>query len=83
MPGVTEWLANNLSQLDIGYNTDHGATVNGTRVDPRISKPHGLSWSFISDESGRPVAVRPDGIAADPQGLSERYGINLNDRSLR
>jgi 2-polyprenyl-6-methoxyphenol hydroxylase-like FAD-dependent oxidoreductase len=81
VPGVTEWLARNLSQLDIGYNTDHGASVSGTRVDPRISKPQGLSWSFITDEAGRPVAVRPDGIAADPQGLSDRYGIN--ERSLQ
>ena len=74
--GVADWLANKLSQLDIAYNTDHGATVNGTRVDPRIGKPQGLSWSFITDESGRPVAVRPDGIAADPTVLSARYGIN-------
>jgi 2-polyprenyl-6-methoxyphenol hydroxylase-like FAD-dependent oxidoreductase len=81
VPGVTDWLARNLSQLDIGYNTDHGATLNGTRVDPRISKPDGLSWTFITDESGRRVAVRPDGIAADPQLLSERYGIDLDERS--
>ena len=83
VPGVTAWLARNLSQLDIGYNTDHGATLDGTRVDPRNSKPDGLSWTFIADESGRPVAVRPDGIAADPAVLSERYGIDLDERSHR
>jgi 2-polyprenyl-6-methoxyphenol hydroxylase-like FAD-dependent oxidoreductase len=79
VPGVTDWLARNLSQLDIGYNTDHGETLNGTRVDPRTSKPHGLSWTFIADECGRRIAVRPDGIAADPDVLSERFGIDLDE----
>jgi hypothetical protein len=80
VPGVTDWLARSLSQLDIGYNTDHGETTNGTRVDPRISQPGGLSWTFIADESGRPVAVRPDGIAADPKVLNDRFGIDLGER---
>src|ERR1700761_8539742 len=44
VPGVTEWLARNLSQLDIG-----------DRVDPRVSKPDGLSWSTAGS-----VEVRPD-----------------------
>ena len=79
VPGVTDWLARNLSQLDIGYNTDHGETLNGTRVDPRTSKPHGLSWTFIADECGRRIAVRPDGIAADQDVLSERFGIDLDE----
>jgi 2-polyprenyl-6-methoxyphenol hydroxylase-like FAD-dependent oxidoreductase len=83
VPGVTDWLANNLSQLDIGYNADHRATLNGIRVDPRKSKADGLSWTFIADESGRQMAVRPDGIAADPTVLSERYGINLDKGSLQ
>jgi 2-polyprenyl-6-methoxyphenol hydroxylase-like FAD-dependent oxidoreductase len=77
VPGVTDWLARTLSQLDIGYNTDHGETINGTRIDPRISKPHGLDWTVITDQSDLPVAVRPDGIAADPAVLSERFGIDL------
>jgi hypothetical protein len=81
VPGVTDWLANNLSQLDIGYNTDHGATLNGSRVDPRVSKPHGLDWTVIADQSDLPVAVRPDGIAADPAVLSQRYGISLDEGS--
>jgi 2-polyprenyl-6-methoxyphenol hydroxylase-like FAD-dependent oxidoreductase len=81
VPGVTDWLARNLSQLDIGYNTDHGATLSGSRVDPRISRPDGLSWTFITDESGREVAVRPDGIAADPQLLSDRFGLALDEKS--
>jgi 2-polyprenyl-6-methoxyphenol hydroxylase-like FAD-dependent oxidoreductase len=75
VPGVTEWLARNLSQLDIGYNTDRGTTVNGVRVDPRVSKPRGLDWTFITDDAGHEVAVRPDGIAADPQLLREHFGI--------
>jgi hypothetical protein len=75
VPGVTEWLARNLSQLDIGYNTDRGATVNGVRVDPRVSKPHGLDWTSFTDDAGHEVAVRPDGIAADPQLLREHFGI--------
>jgi 2-polyprenyl-6-methoxyphenol hydroxylase-like FAD-dependent oxidoreductase len=81
VPGVTDWLARNLSQLDIGYNTDHGATVNGNRVDPRVSKPTGLDWTVIAGASDLPVAVRPDGIAADPAVLSERYGISLDEGS--
>jgi 2-polyprenyl-6-methoxyphenol hydroxylase-like FAD-dependent oxidoreductase len=80
VPGVTDWLARTLSQLDIGYNTDHGETINGTRIDPRISKPHGLDWTVIADQYDLPVAVRPDGIAADPAVLSERFGIDLELR---
>jgi 2-polyprenyl-6-methoxyphenol hydroxylase-like FAD-dependent oxidoreductase len=80
VPGVTDWLARSLSQLDIGYNTDHGETLEGTRVDPRISKPDGLSWSFIADESGRPLAVRPDGIAADATVLRDCYGFDERSR---
>jgi hypothetical protein len=81
VPGVTDWLARDLSQIDIGYNTDHRATLNGARVDPRISKPDGLSWTFFADEYGRRAAVRPDGIAADPYVLSERFGIHLDETS--
>jgi 2-polyprenyl-6-methoxyphenol hydroxylase-like FAD-dependent oxidoreductase len=83
VPGVTDWLARSLSQLDIGYNTDHGETTNGTRIDPRISQPHGLDWTVITDQSDRPVAVRPDGIAADPKVLNDRFGIDLGERSHR
>jgi 2-polyprenyl-6-methoxyphenol hydroxylase-like FAD-dependent oxidoreductase len=81
VPGVTDWLARSLSQLDIGCNTDQGQTINGTRIDPRVSQPHGLDWTLITDEFDHPVAVRPDGIAADPGELRERFGIDLDDRS--
>jgi 2-polyprenyl-6-methoxyphenol hydroxylase-like FAD-dependent oxidoreductase len=81
VPGVTDRLACSLSQLDIGYNTDHGETVHGTRVDPRICKPRGLDWAMITDEFDHPVAVRPDGIAAEPRVLSERFGIDLHEWS--
>ena len=81
VPGVTDWLARSLSQLDIGYNTDQGQTINGTRIDPRISQPHGLDWTLITDEFDNPVAVRPDGIATDPGELRERFGIALDERS--
>jgi 2-polyprenyl-6-methoxyphenol hydroxylase-like FAD-dependent oxidoreductase len=83
VPGVTDWLARSLSQLDVGYNTDDGETINGTRIDPRVSRPDGLSWTLITDESDHPVAVRPDGIAADPGVLRERFGIDLDERSHR
>jgi 2-polyprenyl-6-methoxyphenol hydroxylase-like FAD-dependent oxidoreductase len=78
VPGVTDWLARSLSQLDIGYNTDQGQTINGTRIDPRVSQPRGLDWTLITDECDHPVAVRPDGIAADPGELRERFGIDLD-----
>ena len=55
----------------------------GTRVDPRVSRPEGLAWTVITDEHGHPVAVRPDGIAADPGVLRERFGIDLDEGSLR
>jgi 2-polyprenyl-6-methoxyphenol hydroxylase-like FAD-dependent oxidoreductase len=81
VPGVTDWLADKLAQLDISYNTGvNDDTISGTRVDPRVSKPHGLSWTVLAPtaEYDRPVAVRPDGIAADPRDLRERYGIDLD-----
>jgi 2-polyprenyl-6-methoxyphenol hydroxylase-like FAD-dependent oxidoreductase len=81
VPGVTDWLARSLSQLDIGYNADQGQTINGTRIDPRVSQPHGLDWTLITDQFDHPVAVRPDGIAADPGELRERFGIDLDERS--
>jgi hypothetical protein len=37
----------------------------------------------IAGPSDLPVAVRPDGIAADPAVLSERYGISLDEGSHR
>jgi 2-polyprenyl-6-methoxyphenol hydroxylase-like FAD-dependent oxidoreductase len=96
VPGVAEWLAAKLSQLDIGYPPAHpDDPVAGRRIDPRIATPRGLSWSLVSP-SGTPVAhapdgvtvttsaevsqliaVRPDGIAADPALASEALGADL------
>jgi 2-polyprenyl-6-methoxyphenol hydroxylase-like FAD-dependent oxidoreductase len=85
VPGVTDYLATRLAQLDIGYAATNGAdTVIGTRIDPRISRPRGLAWTLVTPPGAdvapaggdatvtvtpdvdRLVAVRPDGIAADP-----------------
>jgi 2-polyprenyl-6-methoxyphenol hydroxylase-like FAD-dependent oxidoreductase len=94
VPGVTDFLATRLAQLDIGYGSGDGA-VTGTRIDPRISRPSGLAWTLLTPphvdigppgadmtttstpEIDRPVAVRPDGIAADPGLFATLFGINL------
>jgi 2-polyprenyl-6-methoxyphenol hydroxylase-like FAD-dependent oxidoreductase len=96
VPGVTEYLANTLAQLDIGYPpaTD-GDTTTGTRIDPRVSRPSGLAWTLVTPPHedvppadrdvtvtaapgiDHPVAVRPDGIAADPALFTTLFGINL------
>jgi 2-polyprenyl-6-methoxyphenol hydroxylase-like FAD-dependent oxidoreductase len=97
VPDVTDWLATKLSQLDIGYpNPTAGDAGAGTRVDPRISQPRGLSWTLVipsgspipdlpaditvtmSAEVDRPVAVRPDGIAADRDLVAHLFGGVLN-----
>ena len=93
VPGVTDFLATKLSQLDIGYGD--GSSDSGNRVDPRISQPRGLAWTLVTppgtdvtpidgeltatatSEVDHPVAVRPDGIAADPALFTTLFGIDL------
>ncbi|OBC01668.1 hypothetical protein A5784_18360 [Mycobacterium sp. 852013-50091_SCH5140682] len=84
VPGVAHWLANKMSQLDIAYpSTDPADPIAGTRVDPRLAPPCGLSWTLLtpagtsaaevasdvtvvaSTDVDRPIAIRPDGVAAD------------------
>ena len=47
--GVPDWLANKLSQLDIGYPAPEPAyPVAGKRIDPRVAAPTGLSWTLVT-----------------------------------
>ena len=93
VPGITDFLANKLSQLDIGYG--NGGSDIGNRVDPRVSQPHGLAWTLVTPpgadvapidgeltatataEVDHPLAVRPDGIAAEPELFTTLFGIEL------
>jgi 2-polyprenyl-6-methoxyphenol hydroxylase-like FAD-dependent oxidoreductase len=93
VPGITDFLANKLSQLDIGYGDSSDGV--GSRVDPRISRPRGLAWTLVTPpgadvtpidgeltatatgEVDYPVAVRPDGIAAEPALFATLFGIEL------
>jgi 2-polyprenyl-6-methoxyphenol hydroxylase-like FAD-dependent oxidoreductase len=98
--GITEILANKLSQLDIAYppaNVSGIDRVVGTRIDPRVSRPRGLAWTLVTPsqadrapadddltvtvtpEVEHPVAVRPDGIAADFASFTSRFGPLLSD----
>lgn len=53
VPGAAEWLANKMSQLAIAYpSAEPAATLAGTRIDPRIAVPRGLSWTLVSPSSG-------------------------------
>jgi 2-polyprenyl-6-methoxyphenol hydroxylase-like FAD-dependent oxidoreductase len=101
VPGVTDFLANKLSQLDIGYGggSTEGSDDIGNRVDPRVSQPHGLAWTLVTPpgvdvtpiddeltatatpEVDHPVAVRPDGIVAEPGLFTTLFGIELQKGS--
>lgn len=100
VPGVTDYLATRLAQLDIGYAASSGDdTVTGMRVDPRVSRPCGLAWTLITlpgadvastdddltvtatPDVDHPMAVRPDGIAADSAFFTTLFGIDLQQRS--
>ncbi|WP_405855682.1 FAD-dependent monooxygenase [Streptomyces sp. NBC_01515] len=47
-PGITDWLADTLAQLDISYTRepDLGAPRIGTRVSPLTVPPDGLRWTL-------------------------------------
>jgi 2-polyprenyl-6-methoxyphenol hydroxylase-like FAD-dependent oxidoreductase len=100
VPGVTDYLATRLAQLDIGYAASSGDdTVTGMRVDPRVSRPCGLAWTLITlpgadvastdddltvtatPDVDHPMAVRPDGIAADSAFFTTLFGVDLQQRS--
>jgi hypothetical protein len=102
VPGVADWLANKLSQLDIAYAPARpDDTVAGRRIDPRVAVPRGLSWTVVtppgvsianaphdvtlttSADVSEPIAVRPDGIAADAALAAEALGIDVStERAL-
>jgi hypothetical protein len=94
---VPDWLTNKLSQLDISYAPPHpGDAVAGTRIDPRVVDPRGLSWTVVTppgafvgnvpdgvrltttERVSAPMAVRPDGIAADDALTAAALGIDLS-----
>jgi 2-polyprenyl-6-methoxyphenol hydroxylase-like FAD-dependent oxidoreductase len=100
VPGVADWLANQLSQLDIAYPpAQPDDPVAGRRIDPRIAAPRGLSWTLVTPPgvsianapedvtlttSGavtEPVAVRPDGVAADPALAADALGVDVSAAS--
>jgi 2-polyprenyl-6-methoxyphenol hydroxylase-like FAD-dependent oxidoreductase len=100
VPGVTDYLATRLAQLDIGYASSSGDdTLTGMRVDPRVSRPCGLAWTLITlpgadvastdddltvtatPDVDHPMAIRPDGIAADSAFFTTLFGIDLQQRS--
>ena len=73
---------NKLAQLDIATTPTAARRSTGRVSTGRMSKPaQGCPGHVIADESGRRVAVRPDGITADPTVLSQRYGIDLDEAS--
>jgi hypothetical protein len=101
VPGVADWLANKLSQLDIAYAPARpDDPMAGRRIDPRIAVPRGLSWTLLTPPgvsianapedvtlttSGavtEPVAVRPDGVAADPALAAEALGVGIPAASV-
>jgi 2-polyprenyl-6-methoxyphenol hydroxylase-like FAD-dependent oxidoreductase len=100
VPGVVDWLANKLSQLDIAYPPAQADDpIAGRRIDPRIAVPRGLSWTVVtppgtaivnapadvttttSGEVSDLIAVRPDGVAADPALVAEALGIDVSSRT--
>ncbi|MET0699181.1 MAG: FAD-dependent monooxygenase [Mycobacterium sp.] len=62
VPGAADWLTNKMSQLDIAYpSADPEHPRAGTRIDPRIAAPKGLSWTVVSP-SGTTVPDAPDDV---------------------
>jgi 2-polyprenyl-6-methoxyphenol hydroxylase-like FAD-dependent oxidoreductase len=61
VPGVTDYLATRLAQLDIRYAATGGDdTVTGTRIDPRISRPRGLAWTVVTPPGADVAPARGD-----------------------
>ncbi|MFI1801349.1 FAD-dependent monooxygenase [Streptomyces sp. NPDC020379] len=73
-PGITDWLASTLAQLDIAYTSepDLGTPRPGTRVSPLAVPPDGLHWTLALPGTPRRA------ITADRQGaLAVRYVPDL------
>ncbi|MFE9533237.1 FAD-dependent monooxygenase [Streptomyces sp. NPDC006691] len=73
-PGITDWLAATLAQLDIAYTDepDLGHPRPGTRVSPLAVPPDGLRWTLALPGEPR------RGITASRRGeLAVRYIRNL------
>ena len=61
--GVADWLANKLSQLDIAYPSSEPAhPLAGKRIDPRLTRPTGLSWTLVTPP-GETIPDAPDDVA--------------------
>ncbi|WP_405164797.1 FAD-dependent monooxygenase [Nocardia sp. NBC_01499] len=66
VPGVTEWIAAKLAQLDIGYTepSDQGVHRVGQRVSPTIVPSTGLRWTLALPYGIEPrVPIEPDVLA--------------------
>ena len=60
--GVADWLANKLSQLDIAYPSPEPAhPLAGRRIDPRLTRPTGLSWTLVTPP-GETIPDAPDDV---------------------
>ncbi|MFI5982481.1 FAD-dependent monooxygenase [Streptomyces sp. NPDC051555] len=67
-PGITDWLARSLAQLDIGYSSepDQGTPRPGTRVPPSDVPADGLRWTLALPGSSAPTQ--------HPRDLGMRHG---------
>ncbi|MFI6475739.1 hypothetical protein ACIBL5_36540 [Streptomyces sp. NPDC050516] len=73
-PGITDWLATTLAQLDSAYTRepDVGVPRCGTRVSPLVVPPDGLRWTLALPGTPR------RGITAGRHGsMTVRYGPDL------
>ncbi|SEP53894.1 FAD-dependent monooxygenase [Amycolatopsis saalfeldensis] len=84
-PGVTEWIATKLAQLDLGYTNepDHGPV--GTRVSPNTVPTTGLHWTLALDRPDhtgdhgvlaiRHVSGLESPLLVRPDGYLAAYGV--------
>ncbi|MGW2483883.1 FAD-dependent monooxygenase [Streptomyces sp. NPDC001571] len=73
-PGITDWLASTLAQLDIAYTSepDLGVPRPGTRVSPLVVRPNGLHWTLAV-----PGTPRHGTVASGLGSLAVQYVPSL------
>lgn len=90
-PGVTEWIATKLAQLDLGYTQepDRGTPRVGARVSPTVVPAAGLRWTLAlpgdnstsgPDEQGllavRHVPQLDTSLLVRPDGYLAAHGVS-------